>query len=201
MGPSSATHSAGRPHISSSAPASVQIKAPAGTTLRLTPVIVAATERTLGLKNEALRSSTFAHVDGRVGELLIRSELPTINLNAGSGLGCRGRSRSPRSRRLSASLDDRGFGWTRSPAGFVAGAVVVDHQFRQHISRRLLGRYPSASGPSRSRRIWPPAGSWSWDCRPEPGGGTERLVEALLRDEESPDGHVLDAEDGRGKSG
>ena len=57
----------GRPHTSSSAATSVQIRGLAGTRLRLTQVIVAATGRTRGLR-----------VDGRVGEPL------TVNLNAGS---------------------------------------------------------------------------------------------------------------------
>ena len=63
MGPLRATHSAGRPHISSSAPTSVQIMAPAGTRLLFTLVIVAVTERMRGLR-----------VDGRGGEPL------TVNL-------------------------------------------------------------------------------------------------------------------------
>jgi hypothetical protein len=47
-------------------------------------VIEAANVRTRGLRDEARRSSTLAHVDGRVGEPPARAELLTVNLNAWS---------------------------------------------------------------------------------------------------------------------
>jgi hypothetical protein len=50
--------------------------------------------------------------------------------------------RKPEISQAFCGLHDRGFGRTGSPAEFVAGAVVVDDQFRQLISGRLLGRYP-----------------------------------------------------------
>ena len=79
-----------------------------------------------------------------------RPELPTVNLNARSPTDTREVSAQEAVRAWVPSvvliqksevwqalggLHDRGFGGTRSPAEFVASALVMDDQIRQLISR------------------------------------------------------------------